>query len=191
MDKKFLALIIIGIIILVLIIFGAIYFGIYNGLIVSQQNVSEKWAAVEVQYQRRVDLIPNLVSTVKGAGNYEASTLTKITELRSQWQAASTVDQKVATANELESTLSKLLITYENYPQLTATQAYIDLTAQLEGTENRVAFARGEYNTAVKNYNIQVMAFPSNIVASMMGLSEKKYFESQSGTDAVVQVDFG
>jgi len=191
MDKKIIALAVVGVIALVLIILVLMWVGIFNGLVSGQQNVSEKWSQVEVQYQRRVDLIPNVIATVKGVSSFEQDTLTQLSALRSQWQTASNVNEKVDTANQIESTLSKILVMAENYPELQATQAYRDLITELEGTENRVAFARGEFNVAVRGYNTLVMSFPSNMVASANGFTEKDYFKSAEGAENAPVVDFG
>lgn len=165
------------------------YFAIYNGLVTSDQKVLEKWGLVEIQYQRRVDLIPNIIATVNKEANFEQSTLTELTALRSQWQTASTADQKLETANQIESTISKLLVISENYPTLMATQAYQDLMVELSGTENRVAFARGEFNAAVKEYNVKVLTVPSSFVANMSGFVQKKYFESKPGAENAPDVN--
>ena len=163
----------------VLILFLALgYFSIYNSLIGSEQNVNAKWAAVETQYQRRIDLIPNIVSTVQGVSGFEKGTLTEITQLRSQWQTQTSQAERVQTANQLEGTLSKLLLITENYPDLKSTAAYQDLIVQLEGTENRVAFARNEFNDAVRDYNTRIKTIPGNLIAPSMGLTEKAFFQA-------------
>ena len=180
----------IGAIVLIIILVVLMYIGMFNGLVSGEQTVSEKWSQVEVQYQRRVDLIPNVIATVKGEANFEQSTLTQLSELRSRWQTASNVNDKVETANQIESTLSKILVMAESYPTLQATQGYQTLIVELEGTENRVAFARGEFNIAVKNYNTMVKSIPSNIVASMNGFAVKEFFEAAEGADIVPVVDF-
>jgi LemA protein len=181
----------IGVIVLLLVVVGGFWMLTYNGLVSADQTVGEKWAQVETQYQRRLDLIPNLVATVKGVSGFEQETLLKLSELRTQWQTDPSQQARVQTANELESTISKLLVVAENYPQLTATQSYRDLQAQLEGTENRVAFARGEYNTAVREYNVRVKSFPASLIASGSGFTEKKFFESAAGAENAPSVDFG
>ncbi len=188
MDGKVIGLIIAAVIVLVVIVLA--YVGIYNGLIAGQQNVNEKWAQVETQYQRRVDLIPNVVNTVKGSSNFEQTTLMKIVELRSQWGVASTQQEKLSTANQIESELSRLLVVFENYPDIKSTEAYQDLITQLEGTENRVAFARGEYNIAVKQFNISIQSIPGVWFAPTMGLTAKSFFESKSGAENPVDVNF-
>ena len=165
-----------GGVLLLLLVLG--YFSIYNSLIGSEQNVKGKWAAVETQYQRRVDLIPSIVSTVQGVSGFEKSTLTEITKLRSQWQTQTSQDARIQTANQLEGTISKLLLITENYPDLKSTAAYQDLIVQLEGTENRVAFARNEFNDAVRDYNKRIKTIPGNMIAPSMGLTEKAFFQA-------------
>lgn len=176
-------------IVIIAILVVLAYFGLYNGLVSADQQVSQAWGDVQVQYQRRVDLIPNIVATVSAEANFEQSTLTELTALRSQWQTASSQQQQVETANQIESTISKLLLISENYPTLTATAAYQDLIVQLEGTENRVAFARSEYNSAIKEYNLKVTLVPSSIVAGMNAFTVKEYFESQTGAENAPDVN--
>ncbi len=173
---------------IVIVILALTYFGIYNGLVTAEQKVEGQWSLVEVQYQRRIDLIPNVIAVVNKEANFEQTTLTKLTELRSQWQSATSQQQKLETANEIESTISKLLVITENYPTLVATQAYQDLMVELEGTENRVAFARGEYNNSVKEYNTMIKVVPNNFVASMSGFTQKEYFAAESGAENAVDV---
>lgn len=168
----------IGVIVLIIIILIAWYVGTYNALINVDQDVKRKWADVEVQYQRRIDLIPNLVNTVKGYMVFEQNVLTRVTELRTQWMAATTSEQRVETANQIESALKTIFATSENYPDLKANTQFTALMDELAGTENRVAVARTNYNEAVKNYNNLVKFIPSNIIAGMMGLKEKTMFEA-------------
>ncbi len=174
-------------IILLLVIW---YIGIYNSLIKLNEEVSNKWAQVETQYQRRVDLIPNLVNTVKGAANFEQTTLTELTKLRSQWQAAPSVNAKVETANQIESAISKLLVIAENYPQLTATKNFQGLQDELTNTENKVAVERGRYNDAVRNFNARIKTFPSNIVARNLGYVDRTYFTAKEGAENAPEVKF-
>ena len=166
------------------------YVGTYNSLIRLNEEVNGKWAMVEAQYQRRVDLIPNLVSTVKGAANFEASTFEEITKLRSQWQAAPNNEAKVAAANQIESALSKLLVTFENYPQLKATQNYLALQDELANTENKVAVERGRYNEAVKTFNARIKTFPTSFVAKRMAYADRTYFQSKLGAENAPEVKF-
>ena len=167
------------------------FFGTYNSFIALDQGVNNSWAKVETQYQRRVDLIPNLINTIQGSGNFEQETLTKLSELRTQWQTQPEQSQRVQTANQLESTISKLLLVAENYPTLQTTQAYRDLLVQLEGTENRVAFARNEFNDTVKSFNTATKQIPGSWVAGFMGLTEKEFFEATTqGAENAPVVDF-
>jgi LemA protein len=162
----------------------------YNGLVSSKGNVDAQWAQVETQYQRRFDLVPNLVSTVKGAANFEQSTLTAVTAARTQWMQAPSRNEKVDAAGTFDSALSRLLVTVEAYPQLQATQAFRDLMTQLEGTENRIATARRDYNNAVMSYNVKVRQFPANILAGMFGFEAEKSFESAPGSEKAPSVNF-
>ena len=166
------------------------YIATYNSLIRLNEEVNNKWAQVETQYQRRVDLIPNLVSTVKGVAGFEKSTLEEITRLRSQWQTAPTVEQKVSTANQIETALSKLLVIAENYPQLTATKNFQSLQDELANTENKVAVERGRYNDAVRNFNARIKTFPTNFVARNLDYTDKTYFNAKAGAENAPEVKF-
>lgn len=166
------------------------YIGTYNSLIRLNEETNNKWAQVETQYQRRVDLIPNLVSTVKGAANFEQQTLQDITNARSQWQAAINPEQKVAAANGVESALARLLVVVENYPQLKATQNYLALQDELANTENKVAVERGRYNEAVRNFNARIKTFPSSIVARNLGYVDRSYFNAKPGSENAPEVRF-
>jgi len=179
-----------GIILGAVLLTGLWYWATYNSLIRLNEQVNNKWAQVKTQYQRRVDLIPNLVATVKGAGNFEASTFEEITRLRSQWQTASTVEDKVSTANQIESALSKLLVVVENYPQLKATQNYLALQDELTNTENKVAVERGRYNDAIRDFNARIKTFPSNIVARNLGYTDRTYFKAKEGAENAPEVKF-
>jgi len=168
----------IGVTVLVLLILIGWIIGTYNALIRSDENVKKVWADVETQYQRRVDLIPNLVNAVKGYMQFEQSTLTKITELRSQWQSAQNIEDRVAVGNQLEAVLRSIILTYENYPVLKADTTVVGLMDELTGTENRIAIARNSYNEAVRQFNILVKSVPSNIIASWFGFREKTPFQT-------------
>ena len=180
----------IGAVVIVLFFVVLWFIGTYNALVNLEGQVNNKWAQVETQYQRRVDLIPNLVNTVKGAANFETSTLEEITRLRSQWQTAPTPEQKVATANQIESVLSRLLLVAENYPQLKATQNFLSLQDELANTENKVAVERGRYNDAVRDFNARIKTFPTNIVARNIGYADKTYFEARPGAENAPEVKF-
>lgn len=177
----------------VLILLGFWVIGGYNGLIRVKADVDRAWADVETQYQRRADLVPSLVSTVKGAAAFEQSTLQNVIEARSAWaQARATGDrgQEIAAASNFDSALSRLLVTVEAYPQLQAVQAFRDLMTQLEGTENRVAVARRDYNAAVKNYSVKVQVFPGALIARLFGFAPEKSFDAAPGSEQAPKVDF-
>lgn len=182
-------LVVVGGLILLVVLF--LWSG-YNGLVSSQEFVKNKWADVQTQYQRRVDLVPNLVNTVKGAADFEQSTITAVVEARSAWAKAQsgTINDQVKAATGFDSALSRLLVTVEAYPQLKATEAYRDLMTQLEGTENRVAVARRDYNEAVRLYNLKVRTVPSNIVAGLFGFGLTETFAADEGAEKAPQVDF-
>ncbi|HVW66358.1 MAG TPA: LemA family protein [Candidatus Peribacteraceae bacterium] len=183
--------ILIAVIVVIVLIVGWIWSG-YNRLVTEKANVDNTWRQVETQYQRRADLIPNLVQTVKGASNFEQSTLTAVTNARTQWlNASGNRSAEVSAAQNMDSALSRLLVTVESYPQLQATQAYRDLMTQLEGTENRIAVARKDYNDEVRNYNVLVQTFPTNILAGQFGYTVEKGFESAPGTENAPTVNFG
>lgn len=169
-------------------------------MIALDEEVKSGWAQVENAYQRRADLIPNLVNTVKGAANFEQETITKVIEARSK-ATGITVDaskltpesiQKFQEAqNELSGALSRLLVSVERYPELKATQAFIELQSQLEGTENRISVERKNFNETVKAYNTYIRKFPSNLIAGMFKFEEKGYFEADKGSEKAPTVDFG
>ncbi len=175
-----------------LLLIGFLWTG-YNSLVTVAEGVDNAWADVESQYQRRADLIPNLVSTVKGAANFEQETFTEVTAARSQWQEAAAGDSleaQVQAAQGLDSAIGRLLVTVEAYPQLQATQAFRDLQVQLEGTENRIATARRDYNAVVRDYNIRVKRFPKNMLAGLFGFDAAPFFEADEGTQDAPTVDF-
>lgn len=165
----------------------------YNGLIASKETVNASWAQVETQYQRRFDLIPNLVSTVKGAAAFEQETFTAVTAARSQWQSAGASGDRagqIAAAQGLDGALSRLLVTMEAYPALQATQAFRDLMTQLEGTENRISTARRDFNTEVQSYNVRVKSFPGILLASLFGYGPEEFFQSADAAADAPAVQF-
>ena len=190
--KKFLPWIIVGVVILWLM-------SLYNGLISSRENVNSKWANVEAQYQRRSDLIPNLVATVKGAADFEKSTLEAVVQARANATSIK-VDPNDLTPEKLQefqraqgqlsSALGRLLAIAENYPQLKAVANFSELQAQLEGTENRINEARRQFNEAAQAYNTSRHRFPRNLVASIFGFKEKPYFTADPGTEKAPSVKF-
>ncbi len=176
-----------------LVVIGLWLIASYNGFVVSKGNVDRQWAQVETQYQRRVDLLPNLVSTVKGAAKFEQATFMEVTAARSAWAQARTIGdrgQAIQAATGFDSALSRLLVTVEAYPQLQATQAFRDLMTQLEGTENRIAVSRKDYNDAVFSYNVGIQRFPGKLTAMIFGFVPEKSFEAAPGSDKVPVVDF-
>jgi LemA protein len=179
----------IGIVAFIILILVGVIWGSYNSLVGLSQNVDRTWADVETQYQRRVDLIPNLVNVVESYAQFERELLTNITMLRSQWQTSPTQNQQVQTTNQLESAISKLLVVAENYPDLKANQNFISLQDSLAETENMVSVARTRYNAAVKDYNAMTMYFPSNVIANWFGFSAKPYFDATPGAENVPIVD--
>ncbi|MFP4621271.1 MAG: LemA family protein [Bacteroidales bacterium] len=191
------------IIIGIIVIFGLIVYSSfknsYNRMVQMEQSVEEQWSQVETQYQRRADLVPNLVSTVKGYAEHEQETFQKVTEARSQ--AASTevnannlspeqLQQFQQAQGALSSALSRLMVVVERYPELKASQNFQDLQAQLEGTENRISVARRRFNQAVQQYNTYVKQFPQTFYANLFGFEEKAYFESQEGAEQAPDVEF-
>lgn len=171
----------------------------YNGLVGKEENVRNAWSQVEAQYQRRADLIPNLVNTVKGAANFEKETLTQVIEARSR---ATSINvnaddlspeqiQRFQEAQQgLSTALGRLLAVAEAYPQLRATESFRDLQVQLEGTENRITVARNNFNNSVNTYNVSRRTFPANIFAGMFGFEQKGYFQAQQGADRAPSVQF-
>ena len=172
----------------------------YNSLVTLDENVTQSWAQVENQYQRRADLIPNLVKTVQGYADFEKSVLTEVTELRSRvGQIKLSSDdlgdeekfrQFQEAQDKLSGALSRLLVVAENYPELKANENFLQLQAQLEGTENRIAVERKKFNEAVQDYNTTIRRFPTLITAKIFGFSEKQYFKSAPGTDKTPDVNF-
>ncbi|MCX5749528.1 MAG: LemA family protein [Candidatus Saganbacteria bacterium] len=163
----------------------------YNGLVSKDVAVTTAWAQVETQYQRRLDLIPNLVETVKGYKIHEADVFKSIAQSRAKLAGARTVSEKVEATNGLEGALSRLLMIVENYPTLKADANFRQLMDSLEGTENRISYARGQYNEAVQVYNISTRRFPTNIIAGMFGFEKvKPMFEAQKGADQAPKVKF-
>ena len=182
---------IVGIVVIAIVVILALWvIGAYNGLVKADVNVDNAWAQVETAYQRRADLIPNLVETVKGARDFEQETFLAVTEARSAWTNANTPEEQVAAANGLESAIGRLLVVVENYPQLKATEAFRDLIVQLEGTENRINVERKRYNDAVGVINKRVRFFPTNIIASMFGFGPRTFFEAVEGAEVAPEVEF-
>jgi LemA protein len=195
-----LGLAVVGIILLVIIaVIGGV--GSYNNLVSLKQGVDGQWAEVQNQYQRRADLIPNLVQTVSGAANFEKSTLTEVTQARASVgqvkldpNTAPTDPAKLqqfeAAQGQLGNAISRLLVVSENYPNLKANQGFLDLQVQLEGTENRITTARNGFNLAAQTYNTAIKRFPTMLYAGMFGFTERPYFQAKEGTDTPPPVKF-
>jgi LemA protein len=193
-------LIVIGVILLIVLILYGFFAGRYNTMVELQESIPKEWAQVETQYQRRADLIPNLVNTVKGYANFEQETLTKVVEARASATQVKIdpsnitpeqLQQFQQAQNGLSSALSRLLVVAENYPDLKANQNFLDLQAQLEGTENRITVARTRFNEVVQPYNVYIKRFPNNMLAGMYGFTPKGYFEAAAGSEKAPTVDFG
>ena len=185
--KKYTPLLIVGGI-AVFIFLGAMIS--YNGLVSADVNVDTAWGQVQSVYQRRADLIPNLVNTVKGARDFEQGTLIEITEARSRWQGARTPEEQVAAANQLEGALGRLLVVVENYPELKTNQNFLALQDELAGTENRINVERQRYNEAVGTYNAKVRRFPTVMIAGLFGFEQRDFFEAQTGAENAPTVTF-
>lgn len=185
--KKYLK---IGAVLLIILVPIIWYVWTYNSLITLDNNVEAKWQQVEVQYQRRMDLIPNLINTVKGYASFEQKVITDITEIRSRWQGAITKEDKIAAAEDFERALGRLIAVAENYPDLKASQNFLALQDELANTENKIAVERQRYNEAVRDYNIAINKIPTSTVAQGMGLAKKPYFEAKKGSQEPVVVDF-
>jgi LemA protein len=191
--------IVIGVIVVLVFIIYRLFAGSYNNMVNKEEDVKSQWAQVENSYQRRSDLIPNLVSTVKGYAEFEKSTLTEVVQAR-----ASATSMKIDANNlspeniakfqqaqdGLSGALSRLLVSVEKYPDLKANQNFLELQSQLEGTENRIAVERGRFNDMVQAYNKYVRSFPSNIFAGMFGFAQKGYFQAVAGADKAPEVKF-
>ena len=184
--------IIAGVVVFLLVIVpGCVGIGSYNRLVQTQENVDQTWAQIENVLQRRYDLIPNLINTVKGYASHEKELFEEVTRLRSQWGSARSQAQKVQAAGALEGALGRLMVVVERYPDLKANQNFLALQDELAGTENRIATERRRYNQAVRSYNVIVRRFPSNIIAGMAGFEKSDaYFEAASDAAQVPVVEF-
>ena len=175
--------------ILVVVILVVLYgFSTYNSLVTLNVGADTQWKQVETNYQRRFDLIPNLVESVKGVMKQEQTVFTAIADARTRYSGATTPSDRAAAANQVESALGRLLVITENYPQLKSSETVQSLMSQLEGSENRISVERMRYNDAVKSYNLLVRSFPINIVAKSFGFAEKTYFEAAEGADVAPAV---
>lgn len=186
-------------IVAILFVFVAISGCGYNGLVKLDEDVKAKWNQVETQYQRRADLIPNLVNTVKGAAKFEQTTLTQVTEARAKATQVTIDPDKLTPENiekyqaaqgQVSQALGRLLMVTENYPELKATEQFRDVSAELAGTENRIGVARKDFNESVQVYNTKVRSFPNNITAGLFGFSQKAGFKAEAGAEKAPKVEF-
>ena len=196
MSKKWIT---IGIIILAVFLIYNFFSGKYNNMVAMEENVNTQWSNVETQYQRRYDLIPNLVNTVKGFAEQEREVLTGVTEARAKASSIqidptnlneSNLQQFQQAQGQLNSALSRLLVTVERYPDLKSNQNFLELQAQLEGTENRIAVSRQRFNAAAQEYNTYIRSFPNNTLAGMYGFERKPLFEADQGSENAPKVEF-
>jgi LemA protein len=173
--------------------------GIYNKIVPMNEKVATEWSNVETQYQRRADLIPNFVNTVKGAAAFEQETLTRVIEARAKATQVTIDPSNItpeqmqefqAAQGEVSSALARLMVVVERYPELKATQNFRDLQVELEGTENRIAVARNNFNDAAREYNTFIKKFPNNMIASITKFNDRPYFEAREGTDIAPKVEF-
>ena len=197
MNKKL--LITLGVILVIVIIFYSFFAGKYNQMVSLEEQVTGQWAQVENVYQRRADLIPNLVNTVKGYADFEQETLTQVIEARSKATSVNvdadnltpeSIQQFQQAQEGLSGALSRLMVVVERYPDLKANQNFLQLQSQLEGTENRIAVERKKFNDETRNYNQYVRRFPQNLLAGMYGFEVKGYFEATAGAEVVPEVSF-
>ena len=193
-------LVVIGVIVLIVVLGFATLFGVYNGFVAADQAVSEKWAQVQNVYQRRADLIPNLVETVKGFAAQEKTVLEEVTRARASAGSIKATPELLNdpaafkkfqdAQNQLGGALSRLLVTVERYPELKSNQNFLALQSQLEGTENRITVERQRFNEAVRDYNTKIKLMPWAVVARLAGFKEKAFFESAPGSETVPKVKF-
>jgi LemA protein len=192
---------IVVILLFVALVLGLVVLGKYNGLVKLDQEVNKKWGDVQTVYQRRADLIPNLVNTVQGAANFEKSTLVEVTNARASVGRVNIDASKAPTdaaqlqefqqaQGQLSNALSRLLVVSERYPELKSNQNFLGLQAQLEGTENRISVERSNYNEVVQRFNTAVRSFPTMLIAGMMGFAPRPFFNAQTGADRAPTVNF-
>lgn len=177
-------------VVVIIVLFAGLYFGTYNGLVEKQENVTNAAADIDTVLQRRADLIPNLVSCVKGYMEHENEVIDAITTARENLIGAGNTAEKLEANDELTSALNNLLVVVENYPDLKSSENFVNLQDELAGTENRIATARRDYNNAVKIYNTAIKRFPAKIIADMSGFEAESYFEASDSAQEVPNVNF-
>ena len=179
----------------VVVVLGLWTMSSYNGLVSSKGRVDNSWAQVEVQYQRRADLVPQLVATVQGAADFESSTLEDVTKARTNWlnvsqDSAATLSDQIASSNAFDSAMYRLLVSVESYPTLTATEGFQTLQSQLEGNENRISVARKDFNDSATTYNVKIKTIPTMFVASLFGFDAYPLFEASDGSEVAPTIEF-
>ena len=180
----------VGLTIVIVLIVGGVFWGTYNSLVTKSQAIDAQWAQVETQYQRRFDLIPNLVNSVKGIMAQEKEIFEKISEARTRYGNAQTINEKAIAGGEIEVALGRLLAVMENYPQLRSVEAVTQLMNELAGTENRISVERKRYNELVRDYNTAIKKFPTGFLASVYNFDSRDYFQSVSGSNEMPGVEF-
>lgn len=180
----------IGIIVIILVVLSLLFIPKYNSLVTAEEGVDSKWAQVENQLQRRFDLIPNLVESVKGYANHEKEVIASVTDARAQMGSAQSPKEQAVANDALNGALSRLLVVVENYPNLKADANFRQLMDELAGTENRLAVAREDYNNEVQVFNKTVKRFPGNLIAGMFGFEQKEYFKAAAGAEKAPSIDF-
>ena len=183
--------IVIGVILVIILAIVLMFISSHNGLVTLEETVDNKYADVEVQLERRADLIPNLVNTVEGYTEHETAAIEKVTTARENLINAKGIEEQAQANEELTSALNGLMVIVENYPDLKASKNFVNLQDELAGTENRISTARRDYNAAVKEYNAKIKRIPTNIIASISGFEEKEYFEADEAKQEVPEVNFG
>lgn len=175
---------------IVLALIGLYIWSAYNRLIAMSEAIKNQWAQVETQYQRRFDLIPNLVASVKGVMTQEEKIFGDLAEARTRYSGALTVEERIKAINQVESELGRLLVVMENYPELKSAENVQTLMVQLEGTENRISVERKKFNELVSSYNVATKKFPDNLIARLFGFNESAYFQAVSGAEKAPEVNF-
>ena len=183
MDTGKIILVVVGVFAFIIFIFVAWFIATHNSLVDADQETNAAWSKVENQYQRRADLLPNLVEVVKGYAKHESTVFEEVTKARSQWADAKTPDDKVKAAGEIDSALSRLMVVVEAYPDLKASSNFAALQAQIEGTENRISTERGRYTDIATAYNKKIKGIPTSFIADIYGYKEKPLFQADKGTD--------
>ena len=184
-------LVVLGVVIGLLLVLALPMIGSYNGLVNEDETVNNAYSQVQNVVQRRADLIPNLVETVKGYAKFEQDTLTAVIEARSQVQSAGSPDELAEANDKVTSSLGRLMVVVESYPELKADKQFINLQDELAGTENRISVERKNYNDAVGSYNKNVRRFPKSLIAGMFGFDQREYFKADEGSDKAPEVNFG